>query len=1064
MRVGIVLLLLASFFMSVLNSLPALAESTALKIIDDDFLQVSYQVKQSEKSNLWKVVTTRKTNKDDCQQRVKIKVLREDGEVIDYPDNRKLYVKNDWWIEKEFQGTEKKEFSFTLPKDEKRVQLFVEVEEKSGSHNTEKDNDHTINYLREQAKPIWLKLSSDTGEDSEEKVKTKKRSFVKGSLYSESLEIPKKSEEKLLKSGGRNLTQGFMYNNKTPQYTTDSKGTYPTPDWQPNNQENVINHQGGHEMQSTWDGIKNWNVEADDYSKSYIHYGDLAKPNLSLRKYAKQTDVENEFDVQMNVRGRYKYEPGVDIVFLLDNSYSMRAINRKKNAADAFDRLITEIQKMVTSEGLDIRVGGNIFAGYQSEFGWPDSKTLFKISDNPADWTKISQSFREIEPNGNTHTERALAIGRDLFYEANSSGGTERKKMLFLLTDGGPTMSWVPVAGVTDNSMYFDPVRITSVYARDSSGNYLRGSLLGNNVYLTGLSTPYRIGTSDLYIRSHITPTVSRAKYMQEAGMEIHTLAIGISASDSNPLETHTNAELLRGLYKIASKKVDATGDSQGDYLFYEAGQSSEIATYLKKWYDSIVRAVNDGKIDCELDDMVELVEEPTVTQVAHPSVATIDSADFPNASSTDNERKIKVENINLYGGQEIQVNYRVRLKTEDNQFVSKKWYPINTKATLMPVPEQSKDKLDFGIPSVRAKVPDFKIPVEKHWEDKRGQTDNYWELRKPITAYLQKNENGNWTDIQEVELNSRNNWKAEFDPVMSGSDHSYRVIEKDRVTGYAQPEYNQNSFTSETMDAEGVLITNRLLKTDFSMKKVGHDGKTPFDLPVSQRPKFTLKKGTKEIIEEIVPSDDGTVKFTDLPIGNYTITESFVPEGYEKVADKTLIVTEKTDGSGVEARIDGSEGPYVMTNKLKDFTLTVEKVNERGQALEGASFRLTGTNYNQTKNQGSAFTFTGLKPGTYQLEETRTPGGHIGLDQTVTIQINEDGTVVIGDNKDVEGSGGITSSGNKINLKIKNTSSKQLPSTGGSTGYRRVIATGLIAIGISLCWVYAWMYRKKLH
>ncbi len=44
----------------------------------------------------------------------------------------------------------------------------------------------------------------------------------------------------------------------------------------------------------------------------------------------------------------------------------------------------------------------------------------------------------------------------------NNANGTNRRKVIFLLTDGAPNMSEVPLSGHSDSSIYYDKLRIDS--------------------------------------------------------------------------------------------------------------------------------------------------------------------------------------------------------------------------------------------------------------------------------------------------------------------------------------------------------------------------------------------------------------------------------------------------------------------------------------------------------------------------------------------------------------------------------------------------------------------------
>ncbi|WP_368885153.1 hypothetical protein, partial [Proteus mirabilis] len=67
--------------------------------------------------------------------------------------------------------------------------------------------------------------------------------------------------------------------------------------------------------------------------------------------------------------------------------------------------------------------------------------------------------------------------------------------------------------------------------------------------------------------------------------MEINSIAINIKKNLT--YEQHTDSELIRGLYKIASKKSNATGDTQNDYQFYHANTTGDFDISFEDWFTS---------------------------------------------------------------------------------------------------------------------------------------------------------------------------------------------------------------------------------------------------------------------------------------------------------------------------------------------------------------------------------------------------------------------------------------------------------------------------------------------
>ena len=79
-------------------------------------------------------------------------------------------------------------------------------------------------------------------------------------------------------------------------------------------------------------------------------------------------------------------------------------------------------------------------------------------------------------------------------------------------------------------------------------------------------------------------------------------------------------------------------------------------------------------------------------------------------------------------------------------------------------------------------------------------------------------------------------------------------------------------------------------------------------------------------------------------------------------------------------------------------FDLSIKKVNPNNAPLKGATFTLSGNNYNQslTSDTNGNIRFPNLKPGTYTLTETSAPPGYIPDQTPHTIVIHVDGTITV--------------------------------------------------------------------
>lgn len=1262
--------LLFSFITETLPSLvTAYAETTKTELIDEKFLKVSYEYESLEDTNRWRITFSRQSEESDKEQRLKLKVTNEKGKVITYPAIKNMDEKDEWLIEKNYSASMEGQLVFELPKSTKKLNLDVQLDEQTLSNGKDAKIQENILDIKES----FVLKAQDTKEEtktSESKaaVKTSSEDFIGPPEPEEVVPVPATA----VPNNGLLRMDPPKYTNKAPVYTSNN-GTYPTCYWTPTGQSNVRNHQGGYEKESGWDGVTSWDVSSDDYTKSYIKYGvEKTKPNISLRKYASETSKDDEFNVRLNVRGSTIPKPGVDVCFVLDNSASMiqtegyiGGISRKTLSVNSLQKLIDKF-KAANPETDSLRIGGVIFSAKNNNYGNP----IVPMSSNESNWQNLVNTYKNTPSDGDTYTQKALMDAQTML---NNVGGTDRRKVIFLLTDGAPNMSAVPIALKNDTNIYYDGVRITQNDGNSiAGGSYLQAAPTGGKSYTVKIPEGYYIAQPNRCIYSHLTPVNSTAADIKDQGMEINSIAINIKKNFT--YEGHSDAELIRGLYKIASKKSNATGDIQNDYQFYHAKTTGDFDISFDDWFNSVIQTVDKGVIEDPIGDMFELVGKPTVKEIKKSGVPAIETSKLPNDPVVTNNT-IKVDNINLYGQQEVQLDYKLRLKTDAVNYEGDTWYQTNGRTTLTPTPERTTDKLDFGVPSVKGKANKFEIPVEKKWSDSHMNTENYWGLRaNSVRVVLQRKSGSSWVDVETKTLNAANNWKTSFSA--DGGSTIYRVVEPSRTTGYAKPDSNVNEFTAKTLPSKGVQITNKLLKGATVFCKYMEDGKTPFtsdlprftirrksdgkvlvsnlepnargqvlitdiplgdfvidetyvpqgydkmtdidvkavensagtdlnitvngktslhevtnkrtkdlEIPVEKvwsdshrgtenywglrtnyvrvtlqkrtgstwedvesltltpidnwkgvfqnveggntvyrvveeartigyakptynygtsftaatkpkegikltnklltgkavickymddgktpfgkdKPKFTVTRRSdgKVLATDLEPDNNGQVTIENIPMGDFVIEESYVPAGYEKMTNIELKAVENAAGTALNITLNGKASPYKVTNKLADFKLKIKKVDQDGNELRGASFRLIGTSYDQTETGGPYFEFTGLRPGEYSLSETVVPNGYQGMNGTVRISISREGVVSIQSNPNVSGSGGV---GNPNLIQLTVTNRKRgagpLPSTGGSgTAMFFKVALGVISTAGGLLGSLYWLHTKR--
>jgi len=173
----------------------------------------------------------------------------------------------------------------------------------------------------------------------------------------------------------------------------------------------------------------------------------------------------------------------------------------------------------------------------------------------------------------------------------------------------------------------------------------------------------------------------------------------------------------------------------------------------------------------------------------------------------------------------------------------------------------------------------------------------------------------------------------------------------------------------------------------------------------------FTLKQAGLEIATA-TSGIDGTVEFTSLATGNYTLQEKtalaghkldttiyavkiFADGSYIIMNGNTVVVEKDKDGNVVDGK-----NAAIVNQYLFDFSLQ-KTSNRNGADVSGAQFTLKNQATGQvdaTATSGSDGTvaFTGVVLGHYMLEETKAPANHIKSDTKYFIEIKEDGSFTI--------------------------------------------------------------------
>lgn len=176
---------------------------------------------------------------------------------------------------------------------------------------------------------------------------------------------------------------------------------------------------------------------------------------------------------------------------------------------------------------------------------------------------------------------------------------------------------------------------------------------------------------------------------------------------------------------------------------------------------------------------------------------------------------------------------------------------------------------------------------------------------------------------------------------------------------------------------------------------------------------------------------------------------------------------TGTTPETGDEGDTTDEDGNTEEDGSFNVYKVTVNKVDEYGEALSGAQFTLTdsegnevgydATSYDDDGN-ASTFVFTGLAEGTYTLTETESPDGYDAIeDVTFTIsssEVTEGGvTVTVAESSDASDAATEEvdeNNSNNVVVTVTNYESTSLPLT-GAQGIALGILVGGVVIALSV-------------
>lgn len=208
----------------------------------------------------------------------------------------------------------------------------------------------------------------------------------------------------------------------------------------------------------------------------------------------------------------------------------------------------------------------------------------------------------------------------------------------------------------------------------------------------------------------------------------------------------------------------------------------------------------------------------------------------------------------------------------------------------------------------------------------------------------------------------------------------TYTLTEIDAPSGYAILDGSRTfTITEANMTAPlEIKVENLLRRTAVGFIKVDKNNK---ELRLAGA-EFTLYRmnGEKqgEVVATGVTNSNGLVTFTELTMGSYRAKETKAPKGYKlwnAPIDFTVDEYGKVSVGSTELKPEGLVYTAMITNTAEEKEITLKKVSDTGEALTGATFRLSGEKSYILTTGSDGTAKISLPYGDYILEEVIAPG-----------------------------------------------------------------------------------------
>lgn len=341
----------------------------------------------------------------------------------------------------------------------------------------------------------------------------------------------------------------------------------------------------------------------------------------------------------------------------------------------------------------------------------------------------------------------------------------------------------------------------------------------------------------------------------------------------------------------------------------------------------------------------------------------------------------------------------------------------------------------------------DAELTVNKTWEGNGEKKEATFQLIEPkgdIIDTATVTENGSATlYIGADKLNEGNNICTlreiveESSAYVAGPDKKVEINKNGNILTIASIEGGITNQGTASVEIENKLDSQ---KGSVTFKKLGEG-------------KEQIGGGTFQLWKKNEGSDDewiadfstvnGVWSKDNLPYGTYYVKEITAPQGY---------ILDSKPSDGITIKKTAAHGTITMTNKkYTSGAITIKKVDEKNNPLAGAEFMLSPGGIRKTTGANGIAAFEGLAEGTYTIIETKSPTGYGKLEESVTVNIQANGTAnfegTVPDNLKFNGKSVILTWKNtrtQGSISITKTGSEHKPLQGALFGlYKNAAAAG---------------------